>query len=59
MSILIKGLGHEKHMLHFINVFDESDLFDQVLGQKSSQNGQMSIKMAMAYSNWPYWMDWV
>jgi hypothetical protein len=27
MSILTKGLGHKKHMLHFISTFDENDLF--------------------------------
>jgi hypothetical protein len=35
-------------MLHFINKFDESDLFDQVLIQRPGQDGQTSIKMAMA-----------
>jgi hypothetical protein len=43
MSILIKGLGHEKLMLHLT----KNDLFDEVSNLRSSQNGQMSFKMAM------------
>jgi hypothetical protein len=47
MSILTKGLKHEKHMLHLISTFDLNDIFDQVSSQRFSQNEQMSIKMAM------------
>jgi len=47
MSILIKGLGHEKYMLHLPKTFDLNDFFDQVSSQKFGQNGQMSIKMAI------------
>jgi len=46
MSILIKGLRHEKHMLHLTSTFDKSEILNQVSNQISSQNGQMSIKMA-------------
>ncbi len=48
MSILTKGLGHEKHMLHLTSAFDWNDFFDQMSSQKFGQNGQMAIKMAMA-----------
>jgi hypothetical protein len=48
LSILTKGLGHEKHMLHLTSTFNYSDLFYQVLSRRYGQNGQMSIKMAMA-----------
>jgi hypothetical protein len=34
MSILNKGLGHEKHMLHLTVTFDYSEFFDQVSSQK-------------------------
>jgi hypothetical protein len=47
MSILTKGLGHEKHMLHLTITFYYSDLFYQVSSWKIGQNGQMFIKMAM------------
>jgi hypothetical protein len=53
MSIFIKGLGHEKHMLHLTNTFNYNDIFDQASSQRSGQNGQLSIKTAMSYSNWP------
>jgi hypothetical protein len=47
MSILTKGLEHEKHMLHLSSTFDYNDIFDQVSNPRSGQNGQMSIKMAI------------
>jgi hypothetical protein len=43
MSILTKGLGHEKHLLHFTNTF-----FTQVSSWKYGQKEQMAIKMTMA-----------
>jgi hypothetical protein len=42
MSILTKGLGHEKHMFHLTSTFD------QMSSQRYGQNEQMAIKMAMA-----------
>jgi hypothetical protein len=47
MSILIKILGHEKHMLRLTNTFDKSDFFYQMSIWRFGQNGQLSIKMAM------------
>jgi hypothetical protein len=41
MSILIKGLGHEKHILCLASTFDETDLFDHIKPNKL-------MKMAMA-----------
>jgi hypothetical protein len=40
MFILIKGMGHEKHMILLIGFF-WSDHFDQVLSRKCSQEGQI------------------
>jgi hypothetical protein len=37
-----------KNTLHLTSTFDKSDILNQVSNQISSQNGQMSIKMAMA-----------
>jgi hypothetical protein len=31
MFILIKGMGHERHMVLLVGSFDYSDRFDQVL----------------------------
>ncbi len=46
--ILAKGLGNEKHIVHFIGTFDWNDFFDQMSSWKFGQNEQMAIKMAMA-----------
>jgi hypothetical protein len=48
MSIFTKGLRHEKHMLHLTTTFNYNDIFEQMLCQRFGQNGQVSIKMAMA-----------
>jgi hypothetical protein len=40
MFILIKGMGHERHMIVLVGSFDWSDHFDQVLSCTCSQEGQ-------------------
>jgi hypothetical protein len=50
MFTLIKCMGHEKHMVLLVGVFDWSDHFDQVLSSTFSQEWQIlkwSIKMPM------------
>ncbi len=37
MFTFIKGMGHEKHTLFLVAIFNQSDHFDQVLNHTSNQ----------------------
>ncbi len=37
MFTLTKGMGHERHMVILVDVFDRNDHFDQVLSHTSNQ----------------------
>jgi hypothetical protein len=41
MFTLIKGMGHERHMVLLVGSFDSNDHFDQVLSCTSSQEEQI------------------
>jgi hypothetical protein len=45
-------------MLHLTSTYNYGDIFDQMLSQRSSQNGQMSIKMAMPHNQIDH-IEWI